>query len=104
MNPNIMNGYQQAIYSVAEILLDYDFDKQVACLGFGGIPRFPGFSFPNVQHCFPLSGNPQKVEANGLTDIMNLYAYSLQNVGLNGPTLFTPVIQDAIRVSSLCKQ
>lgn len=41
MNPNFLNAYQQAICSVGEILLDYDFDKKIPCYGFGGVPRFP---------------------------------------------------------------
>lgn len=87
-----MNAYQQAIFSVGEILLDYDFDKKVPCFGFGGVPRYPNYTFPSAQHCFPLSGNPQEIEALGLPQILSGYQYALTHVSLSGPTLFTPII------------
>ncbi|EAR93346.1 copine protein (macronuclear) [Tetrahymena thermophila SB210] len=102
-NPQVMNAYQQAIYSVGEILLDYDFDKKVPCYGFGGVPRYPTLTFPSAQHCFPMSGNPQNSEAFGLGEIMNLYNYSLQHVSLSGPTLFNPILQETIQIAQMCK-
>ncbi|KAL4434860.1 hypothetical protein ABPG74_021199 [Tetrahymena malaccensis] len=104
MNPQVMNQYQQAIYSVGEILLDYDFDKKVPCFGFGGVPRYPNYTFPNVQHCFPLSGQPNNIEAFGLGEILNLYSYSLQHVSLSGPTLFNPILMEACRIAQIMKQ
>ncbi|EGR30079.1 hypothetical protein IMG5_142720 [Ichthyophthirius multifiliis] len=105
INPNNqqLNQYQQAILSVGEILLDYDFDKKVPCYGFGGHPKFPNFHLNGVSHCFPLSGNPQDTEALGTIEILNLYRYSLQYVSLSGPTLFGPILQETLKLANLCK-
>lgn len=77
MNPNALNQYQQAIVSVGEIVLPYDYDQRVPCFGFGAKTMFPNFSSGQVLHCFPLSGNPQNVEGYGLQNIMDLYRYAL---------------------------
>jgi hypothetical protein len=53
MNPTSPNQYQQAIYAVARILLNYDSDQRIPCFGFGAKP----FTCNYVSHCFPLSGN-----------------------------------------------
>lgn len=61
MNPNKPNQYQQAIHAVSRILLDYDTDKRIPCYAFGGKPRFPNFYSNVVNHCFPLSGDHNKI-------------------------------------------
>ncbi|EGR31217.1 hypothetical protein IMG5_115500 [Ichthyophthirius multifiliis] len=104
LQQNCLNQYQQAIISVGEILLDYDFDKRVPCFGFGGHPKFPNMFLNGVSHCFPLSGNPSDVEACGMSEMLNLYQYALQNVSLSGPTLFNPLLQETLKVTYACKQ
>jgi hypothetical protein len=52
-NPSQPNQYQQAIYAIAPILLNYDSDQRIPCFGFGAKIRETGV----VSHCFPLSGN-----------------------------------------------
>lgn len=56
MNQNSLNQYQMAIMAIANILLNYDSDKKIPCFGFGAQPRFPGWPYTTVSHCFPLSG------------------------------------------------
>lgn len=58
MDPQKPNQYQIAINAVSRILLNYDSDKRIPCLGFGGKPHFPNLSCNIVSHCFPLSGSP----------------------------------------------
>lgn len=61
INPNKPNQYQLAIDAVARILLNYDTDQRIPAFGFGGKPRFQYLSNSQVNHCFPLSGNPEQV-------------------------------------------
>ena len=60
MNPNRPNQYQMAINAVSNILLNYDSDQRIPAFGFGA--KVGG----SVNHCFPLSFNPQSFEAYGL--------------------------------------
>lgn len=94
-----MNEYQKAIYGVCGILLDYDYDKKIPAFGFGGKPNFPNYKSSTVQHCFPLTGNPNDPWSVGLDGIMGSYSYALQNTGLSGPTLFAPILQQAMKVA-----
>jgi hypothetical protein len=60
MNPNAPNQYQQAIFSIAQILMNYDSDKRIPAFGFGATTNFNGIKTP-VSHCFALSGNPNEI-------------------------------------------
>jgi hypothetical protein len=61
MNPMKPNQYQTAIMAVSRILLNYDTDKKIPCFAFGGKPHFNYFNSSTVNHCFPLSGNPEQI-------------------------------------------
>jgi hypothetical protein len=80
MNPAKPNQYQITLRSVADILLNYDYDKLVPCFGFGAKPRFPNLYQNVANHCFPLSGDPNLIEANGLMHIEQMYANALRSV------------------------
>ena len=41
IKPNKFNSYQEALYSICDILLNYDYDGLVDCYGFGAFPKFP---------------------------------------------------------------
>lgn len=58
MNLNSLNQYQQAIWAIAEILMNYDSDKRIPAFGFGATTNYNGKKTP-VSHCFALSGNPK---------------------------------------------
>ena len=61
LNPSgLLNGYQEAITSVGSVLLNYDYDGQVDCYGFGAFPNYPNWKEKVTNHCFPLSGNLQQ--------------------------------------------
>ena len=100
-DPSQLNQYQQAILAVGEILLNYDYDKMVPVFGFGGKPRLPHFTFHEVLHCFPVTGYPQNPEVFGLEGIMGSYINIVNNVDLSGPTLFNPLIQEAMKVATM---
>ena len=83
----------------AEILLEYDSDKQVPVLGFGAKANFPGFS-NKFSHCFPCNGIPfddlKSTEVSNLEGVMGVYKYAIQNIELAGPTHFEPVCRKVL--------
>lgn len=86
--------------SVGEILLAYDYDKQVPCFGFGG--KLLGIS-NQVLHVFPLNGNVNDPYATGLNGIMESYQNSMHKVTLSGPTYFNPLLQEIVKVVNVNK-
>jgi hypothetical protein len=96
IKPGSYNSYQEAIFRVSEILLNYDYDKKVPMFGFGARPRFPGgLNTSETLHCFSLTGDPASPEVQGLDGIMSCYINALNKVELNGPTYFGPILQEA---------
>lgn len=49
--------YLQALISVGEILINYDYDKRVPVYGFGAKPYFNTLNTTQTLHCFPLNDN-----------------------------------------------
>ncbi|KAK8870717.1 hypothetical protein M9Y10_008604 [Tritrichomonas musculus] len=88
-----MNQYQSCIRSVGEILCPYDSDQLFPVLGFGA--KIAGV----VQHCFPLTFNPQAPCVRGLDGILGAYQNALMQVQLSGPTLFAPTIRYASQLA-----
>lgn len=76
---------------VGSIVEPYDADRSFPVFGFGGIPRHMGLN--QVNHCFPLNGNPQAPEIFGIANIVATYRQTLPQIGLGGPTLFAPLLQ-----------
>jgi len=89
--PNSYNDYEKALFSVGEILLNYDSDKLVPFFGFGGKIR------GQISHCFAINGNEANSEVYGLEGMMAAYKESFNFVHLSGPTLFSQVISSAIQ-------
>ncbi|KAJ3088594.1 Copine-8 [Quaeritorhiza haematococci] len=87
-DPQQLNQYQQAIWSVGHILEVYDTDKQFPVWGFGA--RFPNGV---VSHKFALNMNESAPEVFGVNGIMEAYTASFSTIQLFGPTNFSPVIR-----------
>mmetsp|Transcript_29695 Transcript_29695/g.27160 ORF Transcript_29695/g.27160 Transcript_29695/m.27160 type:complete len:166 (+) Transcript_29695:1207-1704(+) len=51
-----------------------------------------------------MTGNPQDPWAIGLDGVMNVYQHALRHVELSGPTLFAPILQEAMKVAFKNKQ
>lgn len=64
LNPSALNTYEQAIFSVGEILLNYDADKLVPMYGFGG--KIQG----QVRHCFALNFDENNPDVQGLDGML----------------------------------
>ena len=78
------NQYETAIRACGDIVAYYDYDQKFPAFGFGA--KFYGN--PNVDHCFPLNGNPEDPEINGIDGILQTYRTVLRNTELWGPTHF----------------
>ncbi|EGR27171.1 hypothetical protein IMG5_201120 [Ichthyophthirius multifiliis] len=99
------NEYIGSIYSVGDILLNYDSDKKVPLYGFGAKPQMNYNPNNQTLHCFPINGNIQNAEVYGINGMMESYKQFLNHVELSGPTLFNPLIQEAMNlITKNCKE
>mmetsp|Transcript_13720 Transcript_13720/g.11679 ORF Transcript_13720/g.11679 Transcript_13720/m.11679 type:complete len:85 (+) Transcript_13720:36-290(+) len=82
----------RAIY---DVLIHYDTDKKVPVYGFGCSP--PNTS--EVSHCFPLNGNPEAPEIEGIDNILDAYRDLANKVKTTKTTYFEPVLQKAVEAA-----
>ena len=47
-----------------------------------------------VSHCFAMNGNAANPAIDGIHGILNEYRDSIKNIGLGGPTLFSPLLSE----------
>ncbi|KAM9774644.1 copine-3-like isoform 2-T3 [Syngnathus typhle] len=88
ISPQGENEYLSAIWSVGNVIQDYDSDKMFPAFGFGAqIP--PAWQ---VSHKFPLNFNPANPFCAGVEGIVEAYRDCLPKVKLYGPTNFSPII------------
>lgn len=88
-----INAYEKCIRAVGEILCPYDSDQMFPMFGFGA--KVGGI----INHCFPLTFNPQAPCVHGLDGMLGAYRNALMQVQLSGPTLFSHVINSASRIA-----
>jgi len=86
------NQYEQAIDSVVKILEPYAGKDQFTVLGFGGIPKFIYDNDNKVSHAFNLAEDEEE-NITGLDSLLNLYKKKIEQIILNGPTYFTPLLE-----------
>ena len=67
--------------------------------GYGGVPTHMGVQ--SVSHCFPVNGNPGNPEVPGIAGVVAVYKSTIASINLNGPTLFTPLLQEFRKI---CQQ
>ncbi|XP_065827522.1 copine-3-like [Oscarella lobularis] len=91
-HPYQMNEYVEAIQSVGSVLAPYDSDQLFPIWGFGA--RIPPSHA--VSHCFPLTGSVDRPEVRGVEGMVEAYRYSLANVQLYGPTIFSQILTAAL--------
>jgi len=96
-NPAQMNQYQTAISAIGSVVEKYDTDRMFPVYGFGGRVKLPdGTISRETEHCFHVGAN---VEVHGADGILKAYSDGLANVQLSGPTLFGPLLQQAVAIS-----
>eukprot|EP00753_Platysulcus_tardus_P015302 PLAT4957.2.p1 GENE.PLAT4957.2~~PLAT4957.2.p1 ORF type:complete len:436 (-),score=200.57 PLAT4957.2:50-1267(-) len=89
-SPVQLNQYELAMTAVGSVIEPYDHDKRFPVFGFGGAVG------GTTKHCFPLTGDVEHYEVDGLQGVMDAYSASLDRVSLSGPTMFSPILQQAI--------
>ncbi|KAM6971403.1 copine-3 isoform 1-T2 [Tautogolabrus adspersus] len=88
ISPQGVNEYLSAIWSVGNVVQDYDSDKMFPAFGFGAqIP--PQWQ---VSHQFPLNFNASNPFCAGVEGVVEAYRVCLPQVKLYGPTNFSPII------------
>uniref|UniRef100_A0A8C2FBY5 Copine-3 n=1 Tax=Cyprinus carpio TaxID=7962 RepID=A0A8C2FBY5_CYPCA len=96
LSPNGVNQYLSAIWSVGQVVQDYDTDKLFPAFGFGAqVP--PDFK---VSHEFPLNFNPSSPYCQGVQGIVDAYRMVLPQIRLYGPTNFSPIINHVARIAA----
>ncbi|KAJ8259575.1 hypothetical protein GJAV_G00171010 [Gymnothorax javanicus] len=96
LSPDGLNQYLSAIWSVGQVVQDYDTDKLFPAFGFGAqIP--PDFK---VSHEFALNFNPSSPYCQGVQGIVEAYRMVLPQIRLYGPTNFSPIINHVARIAS----
>ncbi|XP_066528602.1 copine-1 isoform X2 [Hoplias malabaricus] len=100
LSPNGVNQYLTALWSVGQVIQDYDTDKLFPAFGFGAqVP--PDFK---VSHEFPLNFNPTSPYCQGIDGIVQAYRMVLPQVRLYGPTNFSPIINHVARIAATAAQ
>lgn len=88
-----LNSYQSALYTVGQLLLNYDSDKRIPMYGFGAAIG------NKVRHCFPLNFNENDPSVNGLDGLMSAYSNALSQIHLSSPTKLAPLIRNAVNIA-----
>ncbi|KAG7488281.1 hypothetical protein MATL_G00033500 [Megalops atlanticus] len=100
ISPQGVNEYLTAIWSVGQVIQDYDSDKLFPAFGFGAqIP--PTWQ---VSHEFPLNFNPANPFCAGIEGVVEAYRVCLPQVKLYGPTNFSPIINHVARFGAQASQ
>uniref|UniRef100_A0A672T2K5 Copine-1-like n=1 Tax=Sinocyclocheilus grahami TaxID=75366 RepID=A0A672T2K5_SINGR len=100
LSPNGVNQYLSAIWSVGQVVQDYDTDKLFPAFGFGAqVP--PNFQ---VSHEFPLNFNANSPYCQGVQGIVDAYRMVLPQIRLYGPTNFSPIINHVARIAAEAAQ
>lgn len=57
----------------------------------------------SVSHCFAMNGNPASPDIIGVQNIVSTYCQTLTQIGLAGPTLFGPLLEQFLAYVRSCK-
>lgn len=57
----------------------------------------------NTLHCFPLNGILDNPEVIGLDGIMNTYKNFVNQCLFDGPTYFTPLLNETMKLATKCR-
>uniref|UniRef100_A0A4W6CMW7 Copine-3 n=1 Tax=Lates calcarifer TaxID=8187 RepID=A0A4W6CMW7_LATCA len=90
MSPDGLNQYLSALWSVGQVVQDYDTDKLFPAFGFGAKlpPDYQVSSLPNQSQHFFLQG------------IVEAYRMVLPQLRLSGPTNFSPIINHVASIAT----
>ncbi|XP_023209222.1 copine-3 [Xiphophorus maculatus] len=97
MSPDGLNQYLSALWSVGQVVQDYDTDKLFPAFGFGA--KLPP-DFQAAHHEFALNFNPTNPYCQGIQGIVDAYRAVLPQIKLSGPTNFSPIINHVASIAS----
>jgi len=92
---NSLNQYQKAITSIGHVLEAYDSNKEFGVYGYGA--QFGDNE--NMQFEYPLNGNRENPNVEGIQGVLNVYYKTLEDVKLGFPTNFAPIINKICRMA-----
>ncbi|XP_029006220.1 copine-1 [Betta splendens] len=101
MSPDGLNQYLSALWSVGQVIQDYDTDKLFPAFGFGA--KLPP-DFQAAHHQFALNFNPANPFCQGIQGIVEAYRMVLPKLHLSGPTNFSPIINHVASIASAAAQ
>uniref|UniRef100_A0A672GI24 Copine-3 n=1 Tax=Salarias fasciatus TaxID=181472 RepID=A0A672GI24_SALFA len=100
MSPDGLNQYLSALWSVGQVVQDYDADKLFPAFGFGAkLP--PDYK---ANHEFALNFNPTSPYCQGIEGIVAAYRMVLPKLGFSGPTNFSPLINHVASLAASAAQ
>uniref|UniRef100_A0A667YGN8 Copine-3 n=1 Tax=Myripristis murdjan TaxID=586833 RepID=A0A667YGN8_9TELE len=101
MSPDGLNQYLSALWSVGQVVQDYDTDKFFPAFGFGA--KLPP-DYQVAHHEFALNFNPSNPHCQGVEGIVQAYRAVLPQLRLSGPTNFSPIINHVASIASATTQ
>ncbi|RVE72643.1 hypothetical protein OJAV_G00039330 [Oryzias javanicus] len=97
LSPDGRNQYLSALWSVGQVVQDYDTDKLFPAFGFGA--KLPP-DYQAAHHEFALNFNPSSPYCQGIQGIIDAYRMVLPKLRLSGPTNFSPIINHVASIAS----
>ncbi|XP_034061514.1 copine-1 [Gymnodraco acuticeps] len=101
MSQDGLNQYLSALWSVGNVVQDYDTDKLFPAFGFGA--KLPP-DYKTANHEFALNFNPANPFCQGVQGIVEAYRMVLPQLRLSGPTNFSPLINHVAGIASQAAQ
>ncbi|XP_033994758.1 copine-1 isoform X2 [Trematomus bernacchii] len=101
MSQDGLNQYLSALWSVGNVVQDYDTDKLFPAFGFGA--KLPP-DYQTANHEFALNFNPANPFCQGVQGIVEAYRMALPQLRLSGPTNFSPLINHVAGIASQAAQ
>ncbi|XP_061582968.1 copine-1 isoform X2 [Cololabis saira] len=101
MSPDGLNQYLSALWSVGQVIQDYDTDKFFPAFGFGA--KLPP-DYQAAHHEFALNFNPANPHCQGIEGIVEAYRMALPQLRLSGPTNFSPILNHVAGMASSAAQ
>uniref|UniRef100_A0A3B5AZK4 Copine-3 n=1 Tax=Stegastes partitus TaxID=144197 RepID=A0A3B5AZK4_9TELE len=101
LSPDGLNQYLSALWSVGQVVQDYDTDKLFPAFGFGA--KLPP-DYQAAHHEFALNFNPTNPYCQGIQGIVEAYRMVLPQLKLSGPTNFSPIINHVASIAASAAQ
>lgn len=91
------NHYRKAMELILDVMFNFDKEEKVALYGFGAkIKGIKEFDEEEINHCFPLSGDPKRVTVTGIEAAVKAYESIVPSLKFYGPTYFRYFLREVI--------